>query len=310
MNALRLSFLFVIAMNSNAFAQNTFDRLIDQEKDLLSRVNLTSIRSSDKYAPASCKAKYKDLFSKRKVRILLALGYADTGSDTVLDFLSHGAFKRKLMEPCSADHYSCGFRPSKKEPDLLVKAESDPTGENNYLIEVKLIRGSYTASESRNVSPEIIETQKAYCEATTIKFFSEVASGTDVIIYSGHSRNGGGPDFCPPNRKSDNHVNYPWYEKNRPGMQTMLGAMKMAVNSGNPNKVVAMLSCSSQKHFYKDLMQVNPKAGYLLTKRLATFAEVTRDAYATLDSLLSQRCEDGFKMSFDDRGATAWNNMF
>lgn len=310
MKHLRLGLLLFGALSSVTFAQNTFDRLIDQEKELLSRVNQTSIRSTDKYAPSTCKNKYRDLFSKRKIRILLALGYADTGNDTVLDYLSHAAFKRKLTEPCGPDNYSCGFRPSKNEPDLLIKAESDPTGERNHLIEIKLIRGSVTGSDSKNVSKEMRETQNAFCEATTIKFFSEVASGTDVIIYSGHSRNGGGPDFCPPNRKADQHVNYPWYEKNRPGMETMLGAMKMSVNAGKPNKVIAMLSCSSHKHFYKDLMAVNSKAGYLLTKRLATFAEVTRDAYATLDSLLSQRCEDGFKMSFDDRGATAWKNMF
>jgi len=310
MKSLKMSLFFTWAVCSMAMAQNTFDHLIDQEKDLLSRINQTSIRSTDKYAPSSCKRKYKDLFSKRKVRILLALGYGDSGSDTVLDYLSHSAFKRKLTEPCGADNYSCGFRVSKREPDLLIKSESDPTGENNHLIEIKLIRGAYTYSDSKNVSKEVIETQKAFCEATTIKFFTEIASGTDVIIYSGHSRNGGGPDFCPPNRKADHHVNYSWYEKNRPGMQTMLSSMKMAVNAGNPNKVIAMLSCSSQKHFYKDLMKVNPKAGYLLTKRLATFAEVTRDAYATLDSLLSQRCEDGFNMSFDERGATSWKNMF
>lgn len=302
--------LITCALSTMAFAQNNFDRLIDQEKELLTRINRTSIRSTDKYAPASCKNKYRDLFSKKKVRILLALGYGDTKSDTVLDFLSHAAFKRKLTEPCGPDNYSCGFKFSKREPDLLVKAESDPTGERNHLIEIKLIRGAYTGNDSKNVSKEIIDTQNAYCEATTIKFFTEVASGTDVIIYSGHSRNGGGPDFCPPNRKKDHHVNYPWYQKNRPGMETMLGSMKLAVNAGKPNKVIAMLSCSSQKHFYKDLMAVNPKAGYLLTKRLATFAEVTRDAYATLDSLLSQRCEDGFKMSFDERGATHWQNMF
>lgn len=303
-------FALLTLVSVSAQAQNTFDRLIDQEKELLTRVNRTSTRSSDKYAPASCKRKYRDLFSKRKVRILLALGYGDTGNETVLDYLSHAAFKRKLTEPCGSDNYSCGFRFSKKEPDLLLKAESDPTGEKNHIIEIKLIRGAYTGNDSKNVSKELIETQNAYCEATTIKFFTEVASGTDVIIYSGHSRNGGGPDFCPPNRKSDHHVNYPWYEKNRPGMQTMLGSMQIAKNAGKPNKVIAMLSCSSHKHFYKDLMKVNSTAGYLLTKRLATFAEVTRDAYATLDSLLSQRCEDGFRMSFDERGATAWNNMF
>ena len=310
MKSFKIFLFFTVAVSTLVSAQNTFDQLIEQEKDLLTRINRTSIRSTDKYAPANCKRKYQDLFSNRKVRILLALGYADTGSDTVLDYLSHSAFKRKLTEPCGPDNYSCGFRASKYDPDLLLKAESDPTGERNHLIEIKLIRGAYTYSDKKNVSSEIIETQKAFCEATTIKFFSEIASGTDVIIYSGHSRNGGGPDFCPPNRKADQHVNYPWYEKNRPGMQTMLGSMKLAVNAGKPNKVVAMLSCSSQKHFFKDLMAVNPSAGYLLTKRLATFAEVTKDAYATLDSLLSQRCEDGFKMSFDERGATAWKNMF
>ncbi|MFL5784863.1 MAG: hypothetical protein ACJ76H_09660 [Bacteriovoracaceae bacterium] len=310
----KLIFVALSLMSFSVLAgeKENFTNMINNEISRLKIVNLTSTRYSDRDASPACKRRYRSIYNKRKIRIAFALGYSDAGSDgqVALDYYSSRALKEALTKRCTPDTYFCGFRADRNDPDLLRKAEVDSTGENNFLIEIKLISGSLSGDDYFNISPENIDQQLKVCQAATNNFLNEIASGTDFVIYYGHSRDGGGPDFCPPTRKENRHVNYDWYKKNRPGLNGMLGAMKTAVTNGTPNKVIGMFSCSSQSHFLKKFKAVNSTAGYALTKRLSNFEEMMRDSYAALDSLIAQRCEEGFKKSFDVRGTSAWFNMF
>lgn len=47
-----------------------------------------------------------------------------------------------------------------------------------------------------------------------------------------------------------------------------------------------------------------------VTKRVSTFHEVNMDTYTALDGVLAQRCAEGFELSFGERGAANWKNMF
>lgn len=308
-----MKYLVLIALafiQVSAHAGNIWENIIDDEINRLRTVNTTSARYSDLNAPKSCKEKYKALYHKGKLKIVYGFGYGDTDSGWVIDYSTYRVLRSRLLQKCGPDTYLCGFIADKKDPDLLRKAEQDSTGESNYLVEIKLIHGSLTANDAFNVSPEKIEEQKAYCKNATDSFFYEVAKGADIVVYNGHSRDGGGPDFCPPVRRGDHHVNYDWYQKNRPGIGALTNAMKLAKESGNPNSVVGMFSCSSQLHFLKRLSVANDKSGLILTSRISTFEEMMRDSFAALDSILAQRCAEGFEKSFDTRGTAHWFNMF
>lgn len=310
MKTLLFMAMSLLTFSARADILREFSHIVDDEINRLKAVNMRSLRYSDANAPKSCRDRYKSIYNKRAIRIVYAFGYGDAGNDHVLDHYSYTALRSRLLRPCQPDIYLCGFRADKNDKDLLRKAEQDSTGENNYLIELKLVKGSLSGNDRFNTLPENSAAQKAVCESATRTFLSEVASGADFVVYNGHSRDGGGPDFCPPVRKRDHHVNYSWYQKNRPGLNGLATAMKTAVDNGNANKVVGLFSCSSQKHFLNRLMSVNNKAGYVVTGRLATFDEMMRDSYAALDSLIAQRCEDGFRQSFDSRGAAHFKNMF
>lgn len=307
---IKLSLIALICLvATSAFAVN-FNTELDQEISRLQAIR--SATSGDLNAPKNCKRKYANLFNKRVIKISYGFGYGDSSpGDLIWDHYSYNAFMRKIKMPCPYGVTLCGFTASKKDPNLLRKIVSAPTDENNYMIELRITKSSIGAKHSENMSiPFNIMRQMTSCVAATNKFMKEIEDGADVVIYNGHSRNGGGPDFCPPVRKEDAHVNYDYYRSKRPGITLMTEAMKKAVDSGKPNKVVGMFSCASQLHFYNRLMAVNNKAGYILTSRNATFTEVTLDSFAALDGILAQRCEDGFEESFAYRNRALWRNMF
>lgn len=299
------------AMASKNPLDYAFGPGLDNEIRRFSEITSRSSTSGDLNASPDCKKRYARLFDKKILKITLGFGYADTSpGNAVLDFYSYYSLVTRLIRPCGPDMALCGFTRDRKDPDMLRKIAFAPTDENNYLIELRIIRPSLSPSNEHNLSSENRQRQIQACEKATESFFSDVAKGTDVIIYTGHSRDGGGPDFCPAILNKESHVNYAYYQSKKPGLTRMLDAMKTAKAAGTPNKVIALFSCSSQKHFLKKFIEVNKSAGYILTKRVSTFHEVNMDTYTALDGILAQRCSEGFELSFGERGAANWKNMF
>lgn len=307
---MKLSVLAILGLFATSTYAVNFNTELDQEITRLQE--LRSSTSGDKNAAFSCKKKYATLFNKKVIKISFGFGYGDSSpGDLIWDHYTYNAFMRRLKMPCPYGVTLCGFSASKTDPNFLRKIVEAPTGENNYMIELRITKGSIGAKHSENMrAPFNLLRQMSSCVAATAKFMKEIEDGADVVIYNGHSRNGGGPDFCPPVRLEDRHVNYDYYRSQRPGITQMTEAMKKAVASGKPNKVVGMFSCSSQLHFYNRFMSVNKTAGYLLTSRVATFTEMILDSFAALDGILAQRCDDGFDESFSYRNRSLWRNMF
>lgn len=301
--------LIVLGLVSTAASAVNFHAALNQEISRLQE--LRSSTSTDRNVDPSCKRQYANLYNKKLIKTSFGFGYGDSeNSDVVWDNFTYLAFKRRLLMPCPHGVTLCGFRADGRDPDLLRKIAFAPTDENNYMIELRLTRGSIGGNHTQNMSTPQLAKQMAHCAMATNKFMKEVADGADVVIYNGHSRNGGGPDFCPGIRLANNHVNYPYYQSRRPGITALTKAMSEAKKKGVANKVVGMFSCSSQLHFYKPMMAVNNKAGYILTSRIANFLEMQLDSFAALDGILAQRCNDGFEESFGHRRATLWKNMF
>jgi hypothetical protein len=299
----------LFAMSFGALAQNIFAKGIDEEMVRLQ--GLRSTTAADRDADLACKKRYKKIFNKEVVKISYGMGYGDGSPGSIVwdHFVYQGLVSRlKMMCPYGVN--VCGFAESKKEKNLFTKVVPDPTGEKYNLIELRITKASLSSNNTVNTSPEYLARQTQACADANTKFFGEIANGADIAFYYGHSRDGGGPDFCPPITLSNGHVNYPYYRKAQPGFKKLLGAMETGKKNQKTNQVIGLFSCSSQLHFYKGLMNVNSSAGYILTGRTANFEELSMDAYASLDNLLSQRCADGFDESFAERRATKTLNMF
>lgn len=309
------SMILLGSISLSGWAGENLDRYfgaeIDQEIQRLEDVTLRSSTSGDENATEGCKERYARFYNKKILKISLGFGYGDgTPGDLVWDPYSYYSTVKRLVRPCASGVNLCGFTRDKHDPDLLRKIAFAPTDENNYLIELRLTHASLTPSHAVNMSVQNMPFQMLRCQMATAKFFGEVANGADVVIYTGHSRDGGGPDFCPPVKSSNNHVNYSFYKKQKPGIKLLLESMQTAVDKGQANQVVGLFSCSSQLHFLKKMARVNKEAGYIVTKRMATFDENIMDAFGALDGILAQRCSEGFELSFGPRNSSTWRNMF
>ncbi len=118
--------------------------------------------------------------------------------------------------------------------------------------------------------------------------------GPEVVIYSGHSRNGGGPDFCPPRVLSNGHVDYDWYQRMHPGMTRMLDAL---ARSEKDSQVLVMHSCQSISHFYRKVREIKPKMAFMGSTQLLGMKPDFQNQYGGIDAFLSMRCERGMKAS-------------
>jgi hypothetical protein len=303
------------SLSLSGFAREDLDRLfgapMDQEIQRMKEITLQSSTSGDANATEGCKERYANFYNKKVLKISLGFGYGDgTPGDLVWDPYTYHSMVKRLLRPCGPSVSLCGFTRDKHNPDLLRKIAFAPTDENNYMIELSLTHSSLTPSQAVNMSIQNAPFQMLRCQLATAKFFGEIANGADVAIYTGHSRDGGGPDFCPPVKTTENHVNYSFYKKQKPGFKLLLESMQAAVDSGKANQVIGLFSCSSQLHFLRKMAKINKDAGYIVTKRTATFHENIMDAFDALDGILAQRCSEGFELSFGARKSSTWRNMF
>ena len=279
--------------------KNIFDRNLDLEVRRIT--SFKGLVAPDYGASKACKTRFKKIFNKKEINISVAFGYGDSDDNSVAwDALIYPAMVEKLTKSCAPGVGACGFSQDRKNPTILRKIVMDPTGENNSLITLNMTHPSLSVDGKMNTSINA-EKQQIACQTARSKFMGEISGGADIAFYIGHSRDGGGPDFCPAKRLSNNHVDYNLYRKQKAGIADIVKAMGLAIKNGTPTQVYGSFSCSSQLHFEKALRQVNPKAGFFLTSRTVDFVAMTLDAYTSLDSILAQRCEDGFQEAFGAR---------
>jgi hypothetical protein len=117
---------------------------------------------------------------------------------------------------------------------------------------------------------------------------------SEVIIYMGHSRDGGGPSFEPPKLDSDGHVNYDYYHKNKSAKRMMVEAL---ANSPSKSRLIALLSCSSIRWFSKSIEDNAPASGVIGTTN-AFHTGNFEQVLPLLERIFSYQCLEDY--SIDD----------
>lgn len=272
---------------------------LDNHLEELIRVPFTT--TEDDSSPA-CKKRYQDLYKDGILNIAVGFGYWDNSPyEHVFDQYIANALRRTLTEPCTRGHNVCGFKGS---GDFFTKIVRGPDGKPNRFT-VSLTYGTLTTNNVANTTT-LRERQYAQCNAAVKKFYGEIARGSEVVMYIGHARDGGGPDFCPPVRKSNKKTNYDWYQANQPGFKQLLSAMEASKVTGRPNQIVGLYSCSSKKHFHTGMKAKLPEAGYILTSNEIMATQAINSIATTIDALAGKKCVSGFnrglKLSGDHLG--------
>lgn len=203
----------------------------------LNEIQSKSVRTD--FLPAQeCPKIFGDLLKKDVIRIDYFSGYYNNLTGKVFDRADKQAMTDFLSKPCPSDSdiQTCGFQQDPQESDLFVKSVIWPDGSAKK-VEVRLANSSISYDDRFNQRSPL---QPAKSKETRQKFI-KAAAETDVLIYSGHSRYGYGPDFF---RQIGGHD---FYQKNPQGFLDLKQGLSQ--RKGNGPAIVSLASCDSRKYF-------------------------------------------------------------
>lgn len=238
-----------------------------------------------------------------EIDVRISIGYLDdrlVGGDVVDDWYVGPLIRDQLTTPCrAAANSACGFEQDADDAAVFRKRLEmiGPDGQKRFrYVKLRIFRSSAGPSDSANQSAEKREEQKQITESAR-EFFADSLQHGDMVLYIGHGRSGGGPDFGPPKTRGQKPpiTDLDWYRKNHPGRDLMYQALK---ETSTPPKILGIFACYAKEYFTKDLRQVAPNTGLVLSGNTEFFSE-TGQALAMLDSVLGRRCENEFKAALE-----------
>lgn len=257
--------------------------------------------NSPKEGPRQCENVYANALNRGVLDIRYALGYFDDsrGEDSIVNGVNYGlspsldieifdAVRDELTKNCwSFSKRLCGFKES-GDPSTgkVVLTKQEKIHGRKITVRITLTHASASWSFAKNKG-ELTSRQNMLTQQSEENFFGGLKTA-DVVIYNGHSRNGGGPDFAPPILNSHNKVNYKgYYEKKRPGIIKTIASLKQ-----NPNKgfILGLFSCYSRKHFYQTFMSANPQQGLILSADTIDYFDALKGSVGYLEGILRGSC--------------------
>jgi hypothetical protein len=202
----------------------------------------------------NCEKVYQPLKDKPIIEVRIVLGYDDNMGET-FDIVNKSTLVEKFIKPCRINHFSCGFKRDPDDADLLIKSLKNPTGETQE-VRLIIINSSISSNDNNNRGSQRLKQDQKSMLAK--KIFLDGLVNSDLVIYNGHSRHGGGPSFEPPRKQKNGRTDESWYRKTRPGVNDMISTLQAAGSKQAP--FIAILSCESLGHFGADLKRVAPNS--------------------------------------------------
>lgn len=251
-----------------------------------------------------CRKTYRDFYKVKdrvadeskedsEVNISLTFGYMDYLRD-VDDYYVALAFGMQVTSKCYRGQSACGFTQDPDDAGLFrrqVKMIGPDGKERVRTVNLRMRYSSVSPSEIANRNEKKADQDRR--SERTCRFFAEALQKSDMAMYVGHARDGGGPDCGPPVLNSAQRPDYNWYHKNHPGVNLMHEALTA---TNHKPKILAIFACAAKDHFYKKLRADAPNTGLILSGS-NEFEGSVGQAIATLDSVLGMRCEDDFNKS-------------
>jgi hypothetical protein len=248
-----------------------------------------------------CIQRYLKIYENPIVDMRLVFGYKNNDlTGGVDDGTMRGAVIDRLTAPCppaAANVFACGFRRDRDDAEIFYKDVVSPRGERR-LVKLAIVQSSYSNRDSQNrkENQQAQERQSAHAR----QIFLDGLKSADVVLYNGHSRDSGGPDFSPAVLNAAGHTNYAWYHTHRVGLNDMTQALKKP--GKHTASVIGLLSCYSERFFYHHLKQLAPDSGFLMTRGYSWWPDEPATIIGALNGLLGQVCEPGFSKGVNLNG--------
>jgi hypothetical protein len=254
----------------------------------------------------SCQSQLTDMTKDNELTILVAFGYmdfsagqdvVDSGSSlynlgSVLDPDALTAFSTALTRSCSTAGFSsknqafaCGFR---KSGNSFSKSITNQFTGKKTRVSVKLVNSAYSSSDVQNKT-KYASQQNQKSQSAQNQFLSALQTH-DAVLYLGHARSGGGPDFFPPRLLKNGHVDYGYYKKNKPGLRAMLGAL----NGVRGADLIGLLACKSTGLFASSVKKYSSHSALITADSLFDFDDLVPTGFTVIEALVSQRCNENF----------------
>lgn len=240
---------------------------------------------------------FGQMFTKEYVDIRVVFGYKDVHPGFVDDNETKQALINHLMTPCRRDqnmpgaYAACGFarerNPQNPNVDTLGKWMSYPNA-GRYYFRIQLAHSAATRDDSINK----MQGRAAQDRQTAIAqgLFVDGLQMADMVLYNGHARSGGGPDFRPSRLLRDNiNVDFPSYRAERHGVGLLReGLQGRRVTPQLP--VLALFACVSTSLFGPTIQQLSPGTTIYSNPRVNWWDDEIITIPAMINAALSQLC--------------------
>lgn len=236
---------------------------------------------------ARCQKTWENFYSKPEIDIRVVFGYFDASYErTVDDVIARQSLIDRLVMPCTTNVAVCGFKRSEDDADVLEKSVKGPSGAR-HTVRLRIVASAYSASD--RINRAFVKEQEEKSASAKQVFLSGVEEA-DALFYIGHARDGGGPDFSPA-RLKDGAIDYPYYRRNKPGIEELTS--RLALASKTP-KIMGFFACNSER-WHDRLKRMAPNSGLVLSQTDDLAQEVAlAQTLGALDSILWKRCENSF----------------
>jgi hypothetical protein len=292
---------FILFITSSQLQAAIYDFQIHMPQMLTAYLKDIQIGSKSE-GSNQCQPLYNPLLKDGILDIRYAFGYFDDsenglkksyagtnyGFSPSLDIVAFETLVKIATAPCrNRSMRLCDFQ--KNENSHSGKAVLEKTiriQNQNTLVRLTITQASASEFFSKNTGP-LRSSQKFLTEQSESNFF-EGLKVADVVFYNGHSRNGGGPDFNPPDLTSSHKVNYKgFYEVQKPGLRRTLESL-----SQNPNSafILGLFSCYSRLHFQKVLFSANPDQRLILSSESIDYFQTLKASVGYLEGILRGDC--------------------
>lgn len=216
------------------------------------------------------------------LKFLIAFGYKDARpARFVGDRYERMSLVETLLKPCASQETQvCGFQRHQSDADMFEKTILPAPHEKKVI--VRIVASSLGPDDEENRKNPY---QKIYSQNTKQEFDRGLFN-YDEVFYVGHSRDGGGPDFGPPQLTKKNHVHYDWYIKEKPGLRDLQKSLKVPHLKA---RTLGLISCASEKQFKSALNTINPSINLVTTKHLVYYQDALQQVLQELDQSIKLR---------------------
>ncbi len=217
-----------------------------------------------------CAVRYLSLHEGKETEIRIVFGYKDARpARFVADRYERISFSERLG--------GMGFQRDPEDADLYVL-------ENNHHWRVRLVHSSVGPDDESNRKDSFQLWQSAYAAESFYKGLGQAP----VVLYDGHSRGGGGPDFAPPRLDAKGNANLYWYRAQEPGFKRLIQELEAA---SHPTKVLGLFSCKSDDHFSKAILSAQKSISLISSEELLYHTDALENMEGLVRGLLGDYCK-------------------